>query len=77
LLFGTALSLLVLVCVSHAITLPADFADQTVATGLDRPTSLAFTPDGRLLIGEEAGQVRIYENGGRATGSALDISASV
>jgi len=76
-LFGTALSLLVLVPVSHAITLPADFADQTVATGLDRPTSLAFTPDGRLLIGEEAGQVRIYENGGLATGSALDISANV
>jgi glucose/arabinose dehydrogenase len=60
-----------------AATLPSGFADQTVVTGIDRPTSLAFTPDGRMLIGAEGGTVRVYKSGALLSQAALDISAKV
>jgi glucose/arabinose dehydrogenase len=60
-----------------APTLPSGFADQTVVSGLDRPTTLAFTPDGRMLIGAEAGTVHVFENGALKAQPALDISAKV
>jgi glucose/arabinose dehydrogenase len=60
-----------------AATLPPNFADQTVVTGIDRPTSLAFTPDARMLIGAEAGVIRVYKNGSLLPQEALDISAKV
>jgi glucose/arabinose dehydrogenase len=79
--FGALLFVLRFVCLrpaaSSALTLPASFTDETVATGVDRPTALAFTPDGRMLIGAEAGVVRVYKGGSLLTQSALDISAKV
>jgi glucose/arabinose dehydrogenase len=35
----------------------------TVATGLVHPWSIAFLPDGRMLVTEQAGRLRIIENG--------------
>jgi glucose/arabinose dehydrogenase len=60
-----------------APNLPPYFADEPVASGIDRPTGLAFTPDGRLLIAGEAGTVHVYQNGALVTPPALDISARV
>ena len=74
------LALLVLAlrpAVSSALTLPANFADETVVTGIDRPISIAFTPDGTMLIGAEAGVVRVYAGGSLLPQAALDISAKV
>jgi glucose/arabinose dehydrogenase len=59
---------------AEAITLPAGFQDSFVASA-NQPTSLAFVPGGRMLIAEEAGVVKVYENGSVKT--ALDISARV
>ena len=39
------------------------FALQTVADGLDTPWSLAFLPDGRILVTEKPGRLRVVENG--------------
>jgi aldose sugar dehydrogenase len=39
------------------------FQVETVAEGLDHPWSLAFLPDGRLLVTERAGRLRIIEEG--------------
>ena len=37
----------------------ADFRVETVASGLDHPWSLAFLPDGRMLVTERPGRLRI------------------
>ena len=44
---------------SSTWALPQGFVDELVAGGLDAPTALAFTPDGRLIITEQSGTARI------------------
>jgi aldose sugar dehydrogenase len=44
---------------SSEITLQID----TLATGLEHPWGMAFLPDGRILIAERPGRLRIFENG--------------
>jgi aldose sugar dehydrogenase len=39
------------------------FRVDTLATGLINPWSMAFLPDGRILIVERPGRVRVFENG--------------
>jgi len=46
-----------------AVTLPPNFTGEVVVQNLNTPTCIAFLPDGRLLIGEKAGRVRIAKNG--------------
>jgi len=41
------------------------FKVETVAEGLDTPWSLAFLPDGRMLVTEKPGRLRIVEKGKR------------
>ncbi|HEY8354007.1 MAG TPA: PQQ-dependent sugar dehydrogenase [Methylophilaceae bacterium] len=36
---------------------------KTLASGLDEPWSIAFLPDGRILITEKPGRLRVVENG--------------
>ncbi|HRP86099.1 MAG TPA: PQQ-dependent sugar dehydrogenase [Gammaproteobacteria bacterium] len=40
-----------------------DYRIETVAEGLEHPWSIAFLPDGRMLVTERAGRLRIIENG--------------
>ena len=47
------------------------FSIDTLATGLTNPWSTAFLPDGRILIAERPGRLRIWENG-----NLLDHSVS-
>ena len=57
-------------------TLPAGFTD-TLLTSVDSPTALAFTPDGRMLITTQPGQLRIYQSGALTQTPALDLSATI
>jgi glucose/arabinose dehydrogenase/chitodextrinase len=59
-----------------AATLPSGFQDQLLASP-GNPTALAFTPDGRLLIATQPGQLRMYKNGQLLQTPALNISSKV
>lgn len=68
----TATGLTIVLCgllSGSALALPAGFTRTRVASGLSRPTAMAFTPDGRLLITERGtgaggtGSVRVFKNG--------------
>ena len=45
------------------LQIPTDFTDQQVMDGLRQPTGMAFLPDGRLLVVEQAGGVRMIVEG--------------
>ena len=48
---------------AHAATTADDaLLAETLATGLDGPSSLAMTPDGRLFIAERSGDVRVWQD---------------
>jgi glucose/arabinose dehydrogenase len=61
--------------VGPAATVPADFADALV-TNVPAPTALAFTPDGRMLITSQSGQLRVYQDGALLATPALDLAAA-
>ncbi len=48
----------------RAQTHPAGFDDQPVVSGLEQPTTLAMTPEGRLFIGLRGGVIRVVDQGG-------------
>lgn len=60
---------------SAAAAAPSGFSDVLV-TSLVNPTALAFTPDGRLLIAQQSGVVRVYKNGALLATPALTIPAT-
>lgn len=59
-----------------AITLPASFSDNLVAS-VASPTDLAFLPDGKLLVTTQPGRLRLIVNGALQATPALDLSAKL
>ncbi len=57
-----------------AATLPPNFVDATVAS-VARPTAIAFTPDGRLLITTQPGTLRVVQNGTLLATPALNLGS--
>ena len=57
-----------------AATLATGFSDDLVVS-ISSPTALAFTPDGRMLVTSQTGQLRVVEDGVLRTQPALDLSA--
>ncbi len=55
---------------------PPGFTDTFVA-GVSGPTDVDWTPDGRMLIINKAGQVRVYAGGTLLPTPALDLSAKL
>jgi glucose/arabinose dehydrogenase len=63
--------------VSAAVTLPFGFGDELVAS-LFQPTAIAFTPDGRMLVAQKLGPLRVITSGGTLLPTpALDLSAKL
>lgn len=51
--------------------------EDVLVTNIGGPTAIAFTPDGRLLITTQGGQLRVYQNGNLLGAPALDLSSRV
>jgi PKD repeat protein len=63
---------------AQATTLPFGFEESTMVSGLDQPTAVAWTPDGRMLIAEKPGLVRVVNAAGQLQSAPLlDISDHV
>ena len=60
---------------SATSVVPADFSDDLVAS-IASPTALAFTPDGRMLITTQPGQLRVYQDGALLSTPALNLAGS-
>jgi len=56
-----------------AATLPRGFSEERITGGLDRPTAMAFAPDGRLFVLQQGGAVRVVESGRLLRGPALEL----
>ena len=62
----------------QAANLPAGFYEETILTATAyQTTAFVFVSDGRILIAEKAGLVRVYKNGVLLTTPLLDIRARV
>ncbi len=58
--------------------LPAGFQDTVALSGLDAPTAVRFSPDGRIFVAEEAGVVKEYDSLTDPTPTTVvDLSADV
>ena len=44
----------------HAATLPAGFSESIVLSGLTKPTSVHFSPDGRVFVTEKSGLIKVF-----------------
>jgi glucose/arabinose dehydrogenase len=44
-------------------SVPAGFVHETLIAGLSRPTAMVVLPDGRWLVTEQAGRLRVVQNG--------------
>ncbi|MFL6071180.1 MAG: PQQ-dependent sugar dehydrogenase [Actinomycetes bacterium] len=62
--------------ITPATSLPAGFTDVTLFN-VDHPTSIAFTPDARMLVTTDAGLLRVYTNGALVPSPALDLSSKI
>ena len=45
-----------------AATLPSGFQEKTVFTGLDHPTNVEFSPDGRVFVAEKSGLIKVFDS---------------
>ncbi len=57
-----------------AAAVPLGFTDNVIADNVGSPTALAFTPDGRLLITTQPGQLPVYQNGSLVGTPALNLA---
>jgi glucose/arabinose dehydrogenase/PKD repeat protein len=57
-----------------AATVPAGFTDVSLFN-VPGPTALAFTPDGRMLVTTQGGDLRVYKSGSLLAPPALDLTA--
>jgi glucose/arabinose dehydrogenase/PKD repeat protein len=60
-----------------AATLPPGFTEEVAASGFTSPAAFAFLPDGRVLVAEHAGIVKVVKNGAVLSTPFLDIRTRV
>jgi len=60
----------------EAATLQSGFGDELL-TPVSKPTALAFTPDGRMLVTTQPGQLRVYKDGKLLQTPALNLGSQM
>ncbi|SNY03735.1 PQQ-dependent sugar dehydrogenase [Paractinoplanes atraurantiacus] len=61
-----------------AVALPSGFQEQIVFSGLSSPVDLEFAPDGRILVAEKGGRIKIFDDLADTTPTVFaDLSANV
>src|SRR5262245_53592293 len=61
-----------------APTLPAGFTESVAFSGLTNPTAVRFAPDGRIVVAEKGGKVKVFDNFADTTPTTLvDLSTQV
>ena len=57
---------------------PPGFTADAVATGLNMPTQMAFSPDGKVYVAEKGGTIRVFPSASSSTSTLFkDLSTSV
>lgn len=59
---------------SKAQTYPPGFTEFQVVSGLRQPTTMEFTPDGRIFVAEKGGNLRVVKDGSLNAQSFLQVS---
>jgi glucose/arabinose dehydrogenase len=63
---------------AEAAGIPAGFTSTPVFTGLDLPTAIAFSPDGKVYVAEKSGVIKVFPNASSNNGVVFkDLSARV
>lgn len=75
-LFILCIMPVVLLTYAQGQTLPANFQRVQVTASLSNPTAMAFTPDGRVLICQQSGQLRVVKNGSLLSTPAITLSVN-
>ena len=60
-----------------ATSLPPGFVIEPVVSGLDLPTAISFTNDGRMFIAQKNGVIRVFRDGALLPTPFIDLSADV
>src|SRR5688500_20250267 len=53
---------------------PPDFARVLLTNGIVNPTAMAFAPDGRIFVAEQAGKLRVIKNNALLPMAFLQLS---
>lgn len=69
----TLAAVVLMACAAHAGTPVAGFTDDLAADGLSDPTALAFLPDGRMLVTEKGGGLKLVTNGVPASAGNVPV----
>lgn len=63
---------------AEAKTLPAGFTESVAFSGLTEPTSVAFSPDGRVFVAEKSGVIKVFSGPSDTTPDTFaDLSKDV
>lgn len=62
---------------SFGQTFPANFSRVKITGGLASPSSMTFTPDGRILVCELAGKLRVVKNSALLAAEAINVNADI
>src|SRR5947208_2201411 len=66
-------ALLTVAPAAHAGTPPSGYSDNVVVSGLSSPTAIAFLPDGRMLVTEKGGALKLVSGGTASTLATIPV----